>query len=134
MPPSFVHREKVRYCDIGAFGHVSQPAYLIYAEEARNEWLRGLGLIERSDDMPFIVARAELNFRAMIEADQEIDISVGCGRIGTKSFDILYELRVGDLLVGDGLTTMVSYDYESRATAPLPENWRLALTGVSSPA
>jgi acyl-CoA thioester hydrolase len=125
----FVHRERVRYRDINSFGHVSYALFLVYAEEARNAWLRQLGLLKRADDhVPIIVARSEVDYRSQVSVDDEIAIAIHCSRVGNKSFDLVYEFRVDDRLVADVRTVVVGLDYESGETIRIPDDWRAALS------
>ena len=125
----FVHTERVRYRDINSYGHVSYALFLVYAEEARNAWLRELGLLDRSDDViPALVARAEVDYRVRVEPDDEVAIAIHCSRLGTKSFDIAYEFRVAETIVAEALTVMVGFDFARGESMPIPAEWRAALS------
>jgi acyl-CoA thioesterase FadM len=49
---------------------------------------------------------------------------VRASRFGEKSFDLEHELRVGDTLVAEAKTVLVTYDYERREPVAIPEAWR----------
>jgi acyl-CoA thioester hydrolase len=121
---AFVHRERVRFRDLDAFGHVNNAVFLTYLEQARIEFLRQLGLLSRVDDMTMILARAEIDFRAQATLGEELEIGVRLSRFGTKSFDLDYEVRSGDRLVADARTVLVAFDYASGETIELPQAWR----------
>src|SRR5436305_15114910 len=55
-----------------------------------------------------------------------IDVTVSVEKIGTSSFTLLHELRVGDVLVGRGRAVMVALD-DARRPRPLSEDERAAL-------
>jgi acyl-CoA thioester hydrolase len=124
---AFVHRERVRFRDLDAFGHVNNAVFLTYLEQARIEFLRHLGLLGRVDDMTMILARAEIDFRSQATLGEEIDIGVRPSRFGAKSFDLDYELRSGDRLVAEARTVLVAFDYASGETIELPDWWRQRL-------
>ncbi len=119
----FVHREKVRFRDVDAMGHVNNAVFLTYIEEARIAYL--LRFDAGVTDM--ILARAEIDFRAPLRAHDEIEIGVRPAGIGTKSFELEYEVRSGAAVAAQAKTVIVSYDYESGRSVELPESWREAL-------
>jgi len=123
----FVHRETVRYRDADAFGHVNNAVYLTYLEQARNAYLRDLGLVRGVKDITMILARVEIDFRSQLEVDELVEVAVRPSRLGTKSFELEYELRSGGRLVAEARTVLVGFDYARNATAPIPERWRRAL-------
>jgi acyl-CoA thioester hydrolase len=119
----FVHRETVRFRDLDSLGHVNNAVFLTYLEEARIAYLVPLGA-EASD---MILARVEIDFRAPLRMGDELEIGVRPARIGTKSFDLEYEVRSGATLAAEAKTVLVSYDYATRRPVELPESWREAL-------
>ena len=119
----FVHRETVRFRDLDSLGHVNNAVFLTYLEEARIAYLDPLGA-EASD---MILARVEIDFRAPLRMGDELEIGVRPARVGTKSFDLEYEVRSGNTLAAEAKTVLVSYDYASARPVELPESWREAL-------
>jgi acyl-CoA thioester hydrolase len=119
----FVHRETVRFRDLDSLGHVNNAVFLTYLEEARIAYLVPLGA-EASD---MILARVEIDFRAPLRTGDELEIGVRPARIGTKSFDLEYEVHSGGTLAAGAKTVLVSYDYATRRPVELPESWREAL-------
>jgi acyl-CoA thioester hydrolase len=123
----FVHREAVRYRDVDAHGHVNNAVFLTYVESARVAYLLETGAATELFDMSFIVARAEIDFRSPVRFGDAVDVGVRATRFGTRSFDLEYELRVGNQLVAEARTVQVGYDYETRETMEIPEEWRQRL-------
>ena len=125
----FVHRELARFSDLDPMGHVNNAVYLTWIENARIEFLRHLGAFTKPDttEMTMILARAELDFRAPLGFGDEIAIGVRTGRLGTKSFDLEYELRCGDRVVAQAKTVLVAYDYEAKESREIPDAWRRQL-------
>jgi acyl-CoA thioester hydrolase len=130
----FVHREVVRYRDADAFGHVNNAVYLTYLEQARNAYLRQLGLIETIQDIAMILARVEIDYRAQVDVDEVVEVGVRPARMGTKSFELEYELRVGERVVAEARTILVGFDYERDESVEIPVRWREALTPAEVPA
>src|SRR6185503_9679926 len=96
----FVHREPVRFRDLDPMGHVNNAVFLTYIESARVAFLQHLGTVE------------------------EVDVTVEATRFGEKSFDLAHELRVGDTVVAEAETVLVTYDYERREPVSIPDEWR----------
>ena len=123
----FVHRERVRFRDLDGFGHVNNAVYLTYLEEARNALLRHLGLARGVAEITMILARVEIDFRAQVDAGEELEIGVRPVRLGTKSFELEYELRADGRVVAEARTVLVGYDYEANVSIEIPDEWRRSL-------
>jgi acyl-CoA thioester hydrolase len=121
-----VHRERVRFRDCDAFGHVNNAVYLTYLEQARMSFLERLGLGTSVADLTIILARAEIDFRSQVSLGDEVEIGVRTARLGTKSFTLAYELRVEGRVVAEASTVLVGYDYERDESIVLPGAWREA--------
>ncbi len=120
----FVHRERVRFRDLDAMGHVNNAVFLTYIESARVAFLQDLGAAPSLQEMAIIVARIEIDFRAPVGFGEEVEIAVRASRFGGKSFDLDYELRVGDTIVAEAKSVLVAYDYGKGEAIEIPEEWR----------
>jgi acyl-CoA thioester hydrolase len=123
----FVHTERVRFRDLDAMGHVNNAVFLTYIESARVAFLQHLGAAATLEDMSIIVARIEIDFRAPVGFGDEVDVSVRTSRFGGKSFDLDYDLRVGDTVVAEAKSVLVAYDYGRGEAVELPDEWRRKL-------
>jgi acyl-CoA thioester hydrolase len=119
----FVHGETVRFRDVDSMGHVNNAVFLTYLEEARIAYLLPFG----ANVTNMILARVEIDFRAPLRTGDRIEIGVRPAAVGTKSFELEYEVRSGDTVAAEAKTVIVSYDYESRRSVELPQTWREAL-------
>jgi acyl-CoA thioester hydrolase len=120
----YVHRERVRFRDLDALGHVNNAVFLTYIESARIAYLLDLGVASGVEDLGIIVARIEIDFRSPVGLGEEVEIGVRASRFGAKSFDLDHELRAGGRLVAEAKTICVGYDYGSGETVAIPEAWR----------
>ena len=125
----FVHRLQVRFRDCDPMGHVNNAVYLTWIENARIEFLRTLGAFDNPDttEMAMILARVEVDFRAPLGFGDEIEVGVRTARLGTKSFDLEYELRSGDTVAASAKTVLVAYDYQRNSSKEIPDEWRRRL-------
>jgi acyl-CoA thioester hydrolase len=119
----FVHRETVRFRDLDSLGHVNNAVFLTYLEQARIAYLVPLG----AEAGNMILARVEIDFRAPLRMGDELEIGVRPSTVGTKSFELEYEVRSGDTLAAEAKTVLVSFDYESGRSVEMPQAWREAL-------
>jgi acyl-CoA thioester hydrolase len=120
----FIHRERVRFGDIDALGHVNNAVFLTYIESARVAFLFDTGAATSLEEMSIIVARIEIDFRAPIRFGSEVEIAVRASRFGNKSFDLEYVLRVDGQVVAEAKSVLVGYDYERRESVAIPDEWR----------
>ncbi len=116
----FVRRERVRFRDCDAFGHVNNAVYSTYLEEAR------IGVLGELSQ--FILARVEIDFRAELRAGEEVEVGTRCSRVGTKSFELEHELHAGGRVVAHARSVLVSYDYARGESVPVPDELRARLT------
>jgi acyl-CoA thioester hydrolase len=120
----FVHRERVRFRDLDAMGHINNAVFATFVEQARIEYLRHLGLLDGPLYMGMILARLELDFLAPGNPEGEVAVGVRPSRSGNKSFELEYELEQNGRSIARASTVLVAYDYEHAQSVPLPDAWR----------
>jgi acyl-CoA thioester hydrolase len=123
MPAEFpyVHRDRVRFRDCDAMGHVNNAVYSTYLEEAR------IGVL--GDLVDFILARVEIDFRSELRNGEDVEVRTRCSRIGTKSFDLEHVISADGRVVAEARSVLVSYDYELGASIEVPAELRARLQG-----
>jgi acyl-CoA thioester hydrolase len=115
----WTHRERVRFRDCDAMGHVNNAVFSTYLEESRIGVLGGLSA--------FILARVEIDFRAELRMGEQVEVRTRCSRIGTKSFDLEHVIAAGDRVVAEAKSVLVAYDYERGVSVPLSAELRARL-------
>ena len=123
----YVHREQVRFRDIDGLGHVNNAVFLTYIEQARAAFFLDHGGVTSLDALRMILARVEIDFRSPVGYGESVDVELRPGRLGTKSFDLEYTLRVGDRVVAEARSVQVAFDYEAGETIAVPDEWRKLL-------
>jgi acyl-CoA thioester hydrolase len=116
----WIHRDRVRFRDCDAMGHVNNAVYSTYLEEAR------IGVLGALHD--FILARVEIDFRSELRMGEEVEVRTRCSRIGTKSFDLEHVIAADGRVVAEAKSVLVSYDYGRRESVPVPNELRDRLT------
>ena len=119
----YVHRERVRFRDVDALGHVNNAVFLTYLEEARIGFLQPIG----AEASGMILARVEIDFRAPLRIGDELEIGVRPVGVGTKSFELAYQVRARETVAAEAKTVLVSFDYETGRPVEVPQAWREVL-------
>jgi acyl-CoA thioesterase FadM len=115
---------QVRFGDLDPLNHVNNVAFYSLMETARIDFMRG---VPKSLFGHMVIARSECDYLNEIKGGtRAVDVTVSIERVGSTSFVVLHELRVGDLLVGRGRTVQVALD-EHRQPRPLADHERAAL-------
>jgi acyl-CoA thioester hydrolase len=115
----------VRYRDLDTNGHVNNATYATYFEQARLDYFEAV--IGRPIDDDMALVHIEIDFRHEVtEADSPVTVGVRVPELGTSSYPMEYELRVGDELAAEAKTVQVYYDRERGKSRPIPEAWRTA--------
>lgn len=118
--------KRVRYAEIDAQAVVFNSRYLEYFDIGITEYWRAAGVYDRwphRDSPEFHVARAEVDYKAPILLDEEIDICVRLSRVGRTSMTFLFELHgVGkDDLRASGVEVNVHVAEARGAPTPVPD-------------
>lgn len=133
----FYHPIEVRYGDLDPQGHVNNAKHLTYFEQARVAYMIELGLFTRDQSfmkIGVIVADVHITYLAPVYFGQNIKVGVRTARIGNKS--MTWEQNVMDADSGKELSkgklVIVTYDYETGKTIPIPQAWREKISEFES--
>jgi acyl-CoA thioester hydrolase len=127
----YFHPIEVRYGDLDPQGHVNNARYLTYFEQARIGYIRHLGLWKEGSflELGIILASTSLSFLAPVKFGQMVEAGARVCRLGNKSMTMEYCLQ--DSQIGQALCTgtsvLVTYDYRSGESIPIPLDWRAAI-------
>jgi acyl-CoA thioester hydrolase len=129
--PLIRYRLEVRFADCDPLGHVNNAKYLTYIEQARILlWGKQLGFSARafaagggSRGQGFILARAEVDFRAQVHDGDELEVRLALSGFGRTS--ATYEYEVVDVadgrVVAAARTVQVWIDYDTGRPVPISE-------------
>jgi len=122
----------VRWRDLDAFGHVNNAVYLSFLETARVElWRRRLGGRD-ARDIPFVVARVEIDYRSAVGLGEAVRVELACESIGRRSFTLVYRILAEGRLAAEARSVQVCVD-RGGSTIAVPEELRAVLRGVMVP-
>lgn len=116
---------QVRYADLDVLGHVNNSVYFSYFEMARVQYfgqVLGKEWDWESNGVILVKNWAEYIIPVLLTDQPLIYITVE--QIGTKSFELSYELKVNDVLYTKGGSTLVAFDAKNSKTIEIPEEMR----------
>lgn len=120
----FIYRLRVRWAEVDRQGIVFNGHYLTYFDVGITEYYRALGypypdgLAQHGSDL--YVRKAEIEYHASAEYDDELDICVRVERLGRSSFDFRIEIHRADRMLVSGKVVYVNADPVARKASPVP--------------
>lgn len=124
----FFYPVQIRYADLDAQWHVNNAHFLTILEQARLSYIRQLGLWDGKSflDLGVIIADIHIAYKAPIALEDEIQVALRVSHIGNKSMTMENEiLNTKDRsLKAQAEVVLVTYDFHSKMTIPVPESWR----------
>ncbi len=128
-PVPHTHRVQMRFSDVDSMGHVNNARIITYLEDARIGLLAKLLAGAAAGEAPgLILARTEIDYRRpLLLSPEAVEVDVWLTKIGSKSFDLAYEVRQFGQCAASARTVMVAFDYADQSTRPLTVAEREAL-------
>jgi acyl-CoA thioester hydrolase len=91
-PFRFESEQAIRWVDVDAAGVVNHAIYFSLVEQARFDYFRRLGLLA-GDIPPFLLGTTTARYHRSGRVGMRLSVGVRTVRLGTKSFDMAYEVR-----------------------------------------
>lgn len=121
---------QLRFNDTDALGHVNNSTYFSFYDLGKTEYfrtVRGYNIFKNEIDI--VVAHAEVDFIEPVFLTDEISVQTSVSKMGNKSFSL--DQQIIDLKSGavkcKCTTVMVGYDFKTKKTIPISEEWRKAI-------
>jgi acyl-CoA thioester hydrolase len=125
----FYHPVEVRYGDLDPQGHVNNAKHLTYFEQGRIAYMINLGLFTKDQsfmEIGVILADVHITYHEPVYYGQDIKVGVHAVKLRNKS--MTWEQNIVDADTGrelaKGEVVMVTYDYRTEKTIPIPRAWR----------
>jgi len=129
----YVSSQRVHWDQLDLLGVLHNSAYPVLFERARTGFWRAIGLGGYGDekmDWPYLVARNEVNYRAPIKSEQDVEVSVWIAKLGGSSLTFAHEVRRADRTVAaDGQTVIVRIDADTQR----PTRWSSGFREMLAP-
>ena len=112
----------VRITDLNYGGHVGNDTILSIIHEARAQFLKSFGYSEIDlGGVGTIMNDVAINYKNELFYGDVVSAAVAVKDVSRVSFDLIYLLKKGDVVVAEAKTGMVCFDYDKRKVAFLPE-------------
>ncbi len=126
-PAIYSHPVRLRISDINYGNHLGHDTLVSLLHDARCGWLAKYGLTELTVDgesLGWVVAELVVNYRAEAFYDDQLQVELAIGEIGSKGAEI-YHRVVGKegVEVAVAKVGVVFFDYTKRKAAAVPENF-----------
>jgi acyl-CoA thioester hydrolase len=119
---TYTHDIEVQYRDLDPRRHVNHVVYASYAEQAKGRFFAdvlGTPLVDTST----VVRTLEVDYRAPVDPDETVRVTLGPVAVGESSLRIEYELSVGGEVVATARTVSVYLGEDGRPER-IPDAWR----------
>ena len=111
---------ELRFSDVDAMNHVNNAVYVTLLETARLRlWQEHLGFAGSARDIPLIVARVAVDFRAPVGLEDPVEVGLAVKHIGRTSFTLVYRIEASGRLAAEAETVQVHYDYGKARAVPI---------------
>ena len=119
----------VRITDLNYGGHVGNDTILSIIHEARVQFLKSFNYSEKDlGGTGMIMGDVVINFKNELFYGDVVQASVDVINISRASFDIVYLLKKGEVVVAEAKTGMVCFDYELKKVTSIPDNVRIGFS------
>ena len=126
-----LHTIRVYYEDTDAGGVVYHARYLAFAERARTEALRALGVphaeLAEQHGLIFVVRRVEMDYVRPARLDDLLDVATGPWAARGASVEVRQAFRVGGREIARLVIGIACVRAADGRPARMPERWRVAL-------
>lgn len=122
----------ISWGDMDALGHVNNARYFDYFQEARIEWLAGLGLDMEQSTGP-VVVHVACTFLKPVVYPAKLTLNSSLHSLGRSSMVLDHDLYQEEQLMAQGTCKIVWIDYLKNKAIPFPEKIRaIFITAPSS--
>jgi len=114
---------QLRFFDSDAFGHLSNIAFSLYAEQARVDFF--FNVIKQNNNL--ILAHIDLDFKIQANLTDTVYVETGVIKIGNTSIKIKQDIYANDKVATTAKSVIVLFDYEQQKPMPIPDEARALL-------
>ncbi|TGM60396.1 acyl-CoA thioesterase [Leptospira vanthielii] len=120
---------QIRFNDMDPMRRVNNASYSAYLELARLDFCNRYLSVSELDDIPFVLARVEMDLKASVLPGASIFVETWVSSIGTTSWEFSYEIRdkKTNTLYVTAKTVQVYFDYRAKSKKPIPSEFLKSL-------
>ena len=123
---------QVRWRDLDAFEHVNNAVFASWIEVARTELWRQRFAGRRTGDIPFVIARLEIDFRRPVQLYDDVRVGLRAGDLCATSFAFEYRLEASGHHAADARTVQVCIRPDSGRPVRVPDELRQGLEALTA--
>lgn len=123
----------VHWGEQDGFGHVNNAVFIRWLEAARIRFMTLIGVELTRDGTGPILAAVSCNFRQQVKFPDTVVSGARVIKTGRSSLQIEHGIwsLAGGVLVADGESTVVMFDYRNQQSSPIPANLREKIAKIS---
>lgn len=119
----------MRWSDMDAQGHVNNVAIVDFLQEARVAFFRAGPASTLLADGVVVVSHQVVYLGSVAYSDRPLTIGLGVSSLGASRFEIAYELRQDERLVGKARTVLCPFNFATNRPARIPSDIHSFLAG-----
>jgi len=125
----FIFRTRIRFIDTDASGRIHYTAMFRYFESAEIEFLRSLDIAYIPEGpLSFPRVHVECDYLVPLVHDDEVEIHVRIGKLGSTSLRFDFQTMKQDRLAAQGSITIVCINRDTKRPVPWPDGLKRKLT------
>jgi acyl-CoA thioester hydrolase len=101
---------QVRFNDTDMLGHLNNTAYALYAEQARVEFFRSLGM----GRITLILAHISLDFRKQVTFGDKVHVETKVSKTGNSSVTLHQTIFANSEVAAETTSVVVLFDYDAQ--------------------
>lgn len=120
---------QVRFNDMDPMKRVNNASYSAYLELARVKFCNHYLKMNSLNDIPFVLARVEMDLIKSVLPGVEIFVNIWVSKIGNSSWEFSYEIldsKTNELYVR-AKSVQVYFNYHTNAKESIPNSFRMVL-------
>jgi acyl-CoA thioester hydrolase len=119
---------QTRFSDYDSMGHVNNAIYFSYMETARMDvFAKIFGPNRNWKKLGFILRTNQIEYLQQLKMGIVPEIHMFCQSIGNSSFTLGYKIQSGDTVFAEASSVLVTFDFETQKSIPVPEDLRAHL-------
>ncbi|PJZ83917.1 acyl-CoA thioesterase [Leptospira harrisiae] len=120
---------QIRFNDMDPMKRVNNSSYSTYLELARLDFCNRYLSVSELEDIPFVLARVEMDLKASVLPGASIFVETWVSSIGTSSWEFSYSIRdkKNNELYVSAKTVQVYFDYRAKTKKPIPPDFLKSL-------
>ena len=135
-PACFVIHLQVKESDVNYAGHAGNERYLLFAQEARLEFLKSLGCTElKFGAYGLILAETHVEYLTELFIDETIEVHLSISAPTRAAFECYYQVKTNregkSIIAANIKSNMVCFDYKERKVKSIPEEIKSLLLSAA---